>query len=54
MRGAGVEADEEAKTLILMTEEAHLKQVLPPGTITWQRYESKSTLDLIFFESSAI
>lgn len=32
----------------MLTEEAHLKQVLPPGTVTWQRHESKSTLDLIF------
>lgn len=46
--GAGVEVDEEAETLIMMTEEAHLKQVSPPGTITWQRHKSKNTLDLIF------
>ncbi len=48
MGGTGVEADEDAETLIMLTEEAYLKQVLPPGTITWQRHESKSTLDLVF------
>ena len=46
--GRGVEADEDAETLIMLTEKTHLKQVLSPGTITWQRRESKSTLDLVF------
>ena len=50
-KGTGVEADEDAKTLIMLTEEAYLKQVLPPGTVTWQRHESKSTLDLVFLSS---
>ncbi len=46
--GTGVEAEEDAEKLIMLTEEAHLKQVLPPGTVTWQRRECKSTLDLVF------
>ncbi len=48
MGGTGVEADEDAETLIMLTEKAHLKQVLSPGTFTWQRHKSKSTLDLVF------
>ena len=32
----------------MLTEEAHLKQVLPSGTVIWQRHKSKSTLDLVF------
>ncbi len=35
----------------MLTEEANLKQVLPPGTVTWQRYKSKSILDLLFLSS---
>ncbi len=46
--GTGVEAEENAKKLIMLTEKAHLKQVLPPGTVTWPRHESKNTLDLVF------
>ena len=46
--GTEVEAEEDAEKLIMLTEKARLKQVLPPGTITWQRHESKSTLDLVF------
>ncbi len=44
----GVEAEEDVEELIMLTEEAYLKQVLPHGTVTWQKYESKSTLDLVF------
>lgn len=46
--GAGVEAEEDAEKLIIITEEAHLKQVLPSGTIAWHRHECESTLDLVF------
>ncbi len=44
----GVEAEEDTEKLIMLTEEVHLKQVLPLGTVTWQRHESKSILDLVF------
>lgn len=43
-----VEVEENTEKLIILTEKTYLKQVLPPGTVIWQKHKSKSTLNLIF------
>lgn len=46
--GLGTAVDEDTEHLILLTQRTDMEQVLPCGTITWHRGNSKSTLDLVF------
>lgn len=48
MGGSRAATDEDAKHLIFSTQSINMEQVLPPGTITWRRGSSISTLDLVF------
>lgn len=43
-----VKTKKKPEKLIMLIEKIYLKQVLPLGTIIWQKNKSKSILNLIF------